>query len=100
WSACQKAPSVTVTWGWGNHDLLADLGNNASFCVTGPIRWHLIPFSRSGRWPEREEAKALETGSWFDSGLIFVLIDGSGSNNVALYGVWRTERDPCNILSD
>ncbi len=29
WSACQKAPSVTVTWGWGNHDLLADLGNNA-----------------------------------------------------------------------
>ncbi|WP_204790530.1 hypothetical protein, partial [Aeromonas salmonicida] len=84
----------------GNHDLLADLGNNASFCVTGPIRWHLIPFSRSGRWPEREEAKALETGSWFDSGLIFVLIDGSGSNNVALYGVWRTERDPCNILSD
>ncbi|MGY3953819.1 hypothetical protein ACW5WG_21505, partial [Aeromonas salmonicida] len=31
WSACQKAPSVTVTWGWGNHDLLADLGNNASY---------------------------------------------------------------------
>ncbi|MGY3953748.1 hypothetical protein ACW5WG_21015, partial [Aeromonas salmonicida] len=30
WSACQKAPSVTVTWGWGNHDLLADLGNNAA----------------------------------------------------------------------
>ena len=24
----QKAPSV-VTWGWGSHDLLADLGNNA-----------------------------------------------------------------------
>ncbi|MFQ1760932.1 hypothetical protein ACK37B_18715, partial [Aeromonas veronii] len=25
----QKAPSVTVTWGWGSHDCLADLGNNA-----------------------------------------------------------------------
>ncbi|WP_429067880.1 hypothetical protein, partial [Aeromonas veronii] len=25
----QKAPSVTVTWGWGSHDFLADLGNNA-----------------------------------------------------------------------
>jgi hypothetical protein len=29
WPACQKAPSVVVTWGWGSHDLLADLGNNA-----------------------------------------------------------------------
>ncbi|MGL5032166.1 MAG: hypothetical protein ACRC5V_12635, partial [Aeromonas sp.] len=29
WSACKKAPSVAVTWGWGSHDLLADLGNNA-----------------------------------------------------------------------
>ncbi|WP_221410667.1 hypothetical protein, partial [Aeromonas enteropelogenes] len=26
---CQKAPSVAVTRGWGSHDLLADLGNNA-----------------------------------------------------------------------
>ncbi|MFQ1761124.1 hypothetical protein ACK37B_19725, partial [Aeromonas veronii] len=25
-----KAPSVTVTWGWGSHDCLADLGNNAA----------------------------------------------------------------------
>ncbi|WP_421241201.1 hypothetical protein, partial [Aeromonas enteropelogenes] len=25
----QKAPSVAVTRGWGSHDLLADLGNNA-----------------------------------------------------------------------
>ncbi|WP_423055245.1 transposase, partial [Aeromonas salmonicida] len=24
----------TVTWGWGNHDLLADLGNNAVLDVT------------------------------------------------------------------
>jgi hypothetical protein len=23
------APNVAVTWGWGSHDLLADLGNNA-----------------------------------------------------------------------
>ncbi|MGL5032011.1 MAG: hypothetical protein ACRC5V_11820, partial [Aeromonas sp.] len=30
WSACKKAPSVAVTWGWGSHELLADLGNNAS----------------------------------------------------------------------
>jgi hypothetical protein len=29
WSACQKAPSVAVTWGWGRCDLMADLGNNA-----------------------------------------------------------------------
>ncbi|MGL5031826.1 MAG: hypothetical protein ACRC5V_10870, partial [Aeromonas sp.] len=29
WSACKKAPSVAVTWGWGSHELLADLGNNA-----------------------------------------------------------------------
>lgn len=29
WSACQKAPSVTVTWGWGSCVLTADLGNNA-----------------------------------------------------------------------
>ncbi|MFB2950798.1 hypothetical protein, partial [Aeromonas veronii] len=29
WSACKKAPSVAVTRGWGSHDLLADLGNNA-----------------------------------------------------------------------
>ncbi|HGY1044870.1 TPA: hypothetical protein ACNUWH_003814, partial [Aeromonas salmonicida subsp. salmonicida] len=36
WSACQKAPSVTVTWGWGNHDLLADLGNNAVQTLTAP----------------------------------------------------------------
>ncbi|MGY3952297.1 hypothetical protein ACW5WG_12955, partial [Aeromonas salmonicida] len=35
WSACQKAPSVTVTWGWGNHDLLADLGNNATVTCNG-----------------------------------------------------------------
>ncbi|WP_343889658.1 ZIP family metal transporter, partial [Aeromonas salmonicida] len=32
---CQKAPSVTVTWGWGNHDLLADLGNNAVAIASG-----------------------------------------------------------------
>ncbi|MEZ6939956.1 hypothetical protein ACB035_15715, partial [Aeromonas sp. S12(2024)] len=31
WSASQKAPSVTVTWGWGSHDFLADLGNNAHY---------------------------------------------------------------------
>ncbi|MEH8151132.1 hypothetical protein, partial [Aeromonas veronii] len=30
----QKAPSVTVTWGWGSHDFLADLGNNALFAAT------------------------------------------------------------------
>jgi len=29
WSACQKAPSVTVTWGWGSCGLMVDLGNNA-----------------------------------------------------------------------
>ncbi|WP_459576356.1 hypothetical protein, partial [Aeromonas enteropelogenes] len=28
---CQKASSVAVTQGWGSHDLLADLGNNAMF---------------------------------------------------------------------
>ncbi|MFM5466245.1 hypothetical protein ACET66_19865, partial [Aeromonas simiae] len=28
-SACQTAPIVAVTRGWGSHDLLADLGNNA-----------------------------------------------------------------------
>ncbi|MEL3920534.1 hypothetical protein, partial [Aeromonas enteropelogenes] len=26
----QKASSVAVTQGWGSHDLLADLGNNAA----------------------------------------------------------------------
>ncbi|MCO4174558.1 hypothetical protein K8D10_22720, partial [Aeromonas veronii] len=30
WSAYQKAPSVTVTWGWGSCGLMVDLGNNAS----------------------------------------------------------------------
>ncbi|MGY3953750.1 hypothetical protein ACW5WG_21025, partial [Aeromonas salmonicida] len=39
WSACQKAPSVTVTWGWGNHDLLADLGNNAVRHIFKPISY-------------------------------------------------------------
>ncbi|MGS3153272.1 hypothetical protein ACB268_21345, partial [Aeromonas sanarellii] len=34
---CQKAPSVEVTWGWGSHDLLADLGNNAVRTMTGLI---------------------------------------------------------------
>ncbi|WP_323886621.1 hypothetical protein, partial [Aeromonas allosaccharophila] len=29
WSACQKAPSVAVTWGWGSCGLMVDLGNNA-----------------------------------------------------------------------
>ncbi|MEI4955951.1 hypothetical protein U1620_17930, partial [Aeromonas caviae] len=29
WSACQKAPSVTVTWGWGSCGLMVDLGNSA-----------------------------------------------------------------------
>ncbi|MFQ2367671.1 hypothetical protein, partial [Aeromonas enteropelogenes] len=28
-TTCQKASSVAVTQGWGSHDLLADLGNNA-----------------------------------------------------------------------
>ncbi|WP_421187336.1 hypothetical protein, partial [Aeromonas enteropelogenes] len=27
----QKTSSVAVTQGWGSHDLLADLGNNATF---------------------------------------------------------------------
>ncbi|WP_221410663.1 hypothetical protein, partial [Aeromonas enteropelogenes] len=31
---CQKAPSVAVTRGWGSHDLLADLGNNAALVHT------------------------------------------------------------------
>ncbi|WP_290435585.1 hypothetical protein, partial [Aeromonas caviae] len=30
WSACQKAPSVTVTWGWGSCGLMVDLGNSAA----------------------------------------------------------------------
>ncbi|WP_429033484.1 hypothetical protein, partial [Aeromonas media] len=30
WSACQKAPSVTVTWGWGSCGLIVDLGNSAT----------------------------------------------------------------------
>ncbi len=34
WPAYQKAPSVTVTRGWGSHDLLADLGNNATVHTT------------------------------------------------------------------
>ncbi len=29
WTACQKAPSVAVTWGWGRCVLTADLGGNA-----------------------------------------------------------------------
>ncbi|MGY3953824.1 cytochrome b, partial [Aeromonas salmonicida] len=51
-SACQKAPSVTVTWGWGNHDLLADLGNNAGLCYSGAagrgvalFGWFIIPMN-------------------------------------------------------
>ncbi|WP_343889283.1 hypothetical protein, partial [Aeromonas salmonicida] len=40
----QKAPSVTVTWGWGNHDLLADLGNNA------PLGWEHINLSGDYVW--------------------------------------------------
>ncbi|WP_231867098.1 hypothetical protein, partial [Aeromonas enteropelogenes] len=31
---CQKTSSVAVTQGWGSHDLLADLGNNALFFYT------------------------------------------------------------------
>ncbi|MGY3953828.1 hypothetical protein ACW5WG_21565, partial [Aeromonas salmonicida] len=46
WSACQKAPSVTVTWGWGNHDLLADLGNNAtpvsSACLNSSLNTYFV----------------------------------------------------------
>jgi hypothetical protein len=30
WYACKKAPSVAVTWGWGSHGLLADLGNSTN----------------------------------------------------------------------
>ncbi|WP_343889569.1 hypothetical protein, partial [Aeromonas salmonicida] len=45
----QKAPSVTVTWGWGNHDLLADLGNNALIWATTPS--HRIKFSYKKRPP-------------------------------------------------
>ncbi len=33
WSACQKAPSVTVTWGWGSRGLMVDLGNNAIYTL-------------------------------------------------------------------
>ncbi|WP_233267802.1 hypothetical protein, partial [Aeromonas veronii] len=33
WSASQKAPSVTVTWGCRSHDFLADLGNNALYWI-------------------------------------------------------------------
>uniref|UniRef100_UPI003B9ED3FB hypothetical protein n=1 Tax=Aeromonas veronii TaxID=654 RepID=UPI003B9ED3FB len=35
--ACQKAPSVVVTKGWGSHDLLADLGNNDSTHLKSPL---------------------------------------------------------------
>lgn len=28
WCVCQKAPSVTVTWGWARYVLVTDLGNN------------------------------------------------------------------------
>ncbi|MEI4996192.1 hypothetical protein, partial [Aeromonas caviae] len=36
WSACQKAPSVTVTWGWGSCGLMVDLGNSAEKTFTTP----------------------------------------------------------------
>nr|AVI43708.1 hypothetical protein [Klebsiella pneumoniae] len=28
-----KAPSVTVTWGWGSRGLMVDLGNNAIYTL-------------------------------------------------------------------
>ena len=34
YTACLKAPSVAVTWGWESHDLLVDLGNNARLPTT------------------------------------------------------------------
>ena len=39
-SACQTAPSVAVTWGWGGHDLRADLGNNAPTHLFAPSLDH------------------------------------------------------------
>ncbi|MGL5031239.1 MAG: hypothetical protein ACRC5V_07695, partial [Aeromonas sp.] len=46
WSACKKAPSVAVTWGWGSHDLLADLGNNAVITAAVGL-FSFIEFIRS-----------------------------------------------------
>ncbi|MGL5031414.1 MAG: hypothetical protein ACRC5V_08610, partial [Aeromonas sp.] len=45
WSACKKAPSVAVTWGWGSHELLADLGNNALLIMSK--RWVSQIFHKS-----------------------------------------------------
>lgn len=33
WFTSQKAPSATVTWGWGLCVLIADLGNNARYTL-------------------------------------------------------------------
>ncbi|MGL4356634.1 MAG: hypothetical protein ACRCTP_22815, partial [Aeromonas popoffii] len=46
WSACKKAPSVAVTRGWGSHDLLADLGNNAGDYPTNLIAHYLENWGR------------------------------------------------------
>ncbi|MDM5070195.1 hypothetical protein OB952_23100, partial [Aeromonas salmonicida] len=43
WSACQKAPSVTVTWGWGSCGLMVDLGNSAHKHKKAGIPAFLLP---------------------------------------------------------
>ena len=78
---------------WGHIQLYAHTLLSSCW-VTGPIRMHLIPCCQGRRWPEREEAKASETGSWFDDGPFFVRHGGSGSINVALYEAFPPGYDP------
>ncbi|MGU5618032.1 hypothetical protein, partial [Aeromonas caviae] len=39
----QKAPSVTVTWGWGSCGLMVDLGNSADKLLSTQNDFHLTP---------------------------------------------------------